>query len=123
MHSVALFSPDPHANTAVITHGWPESFLENYPVALELFKSGRPLNIIIPSLPGYTFSARPPLDRDFDIFDAAELINTLVAGLGIKTYVAVGGDIGSPVSTLLRAYLECRGVHGRLFRARCAHAG
>ena len=51
-----------------------------------------PYHIIVPSLPGYTFSSRPPLDRDFRLEDTARLLNRLMISLGFGNgYVVQGG--------------------------------
>lgn len=113
IHFVALFSPDPEAEAVVIVHGWPGSFLENYQTALEMQKSDRPVNIIIPSLPGFAFSSRPPLDRDYRMEDLVEVMDTLMCGLGFKEYISVGGDFGSRASVGLAGYPRCRGIHRR----------
>jgi microsomal epoxide hydrolase len=73
-----------------------------------------PFHLIVPSLPGYNFSSGPPLDRDFTMLDAAEILNTLMVelGFGETGYVSHGGDIGSRLSRLLAAKHEgCKAVH------------
>lgn len=77
-----------------------------------------PFHMIVPSLPGYGFSSGPPLDRDFTMIDAAEILNRLMVelGFGENGYVAHGGDIGSRLSRLLGAkYAECRAVHRKCY--------
>ena len=73
-----------------------------------------PFHMIVPSLPGYGFSSGPPLDRDFKLLEAAEILNSLMVelGFGETGYVAHGGDIGSRLSRLLGAkHAECKAVH------------
>ena len=61
-----------------------------------------PYHIIIPLLPGYTFSSPAPLHRDFHIEDIAAIVNTLMIDLGFGSgHVAQGGDISSKVSRVL----------------------
>jgi len=72
-----------------------------------------PYHIIAPSLPGYTLSSGPPLDKDFKAEDIARLMNKLMVGLGFESgYVAQGGDIGSYVARMLQAeYASCKAIH------------
>lgn len=65
----------------------------------------------MPSLPGYTFSSGPPVDRNFSSSDAARIMNQVMVNLGFESgYVAQGGDIGSRISRLLGVqYDSCKG--------------
>ena len=48
----------------------------------------------MPSLPGYAFSARPPLDQDFKLQDVARLMNKLMVVLGFGSgYAVQGGQV------------------------------
>lgn len=91
------------------------SFLEFLP-ALSLLTSGYtpatlPYHVVVPSLPGYTLSSSPPVDKDFTTQDAARLIDRLMIGLGFGSgYIAQGGDIGSKIGRALGAkYSSCKG--------------
>ena len=68
--------------------------------------------MIVPSLPGYTFSSGPPLDRDFGTHDIAHVLNQLMVGLGFESgYAAQGGDIGSRIARELAVdYESCKGM-------------
>lgn len=69
-----------------------------------------PYHLIVPSMPGYAFSSRPPLDHDFDTIDVARIFNTLMVGLGFSGYIAQGGDIGSKIARILSVqYENCKG--------------
>ena len=70
-----------------------------------------PYHLIVPSLPGYTFSSPPPLDRDFGMVDIGAIMNQLMIDLGLGSgYIAQGGDIGSRVAkTLAITYEGCKG--------------
>src|SRR5437868_3480222 len=72
-----------------------------------------PYHIIAPSLPGYTLSTQPPLDKDWKIFDTARIMHKLLIQLGFESgYVVQGGDIGSSVSrTMAATYEECKAMH------------
>ncbi|KAA8643474.1 hypothetical protein EYZ11_001429 [Aspergillus tanneri] len=72
-----------------------------------------PYHFVVPSLPGYTFSSGPPLDRDFGTEDVARVINTVMVNLGFGShYVAQGGDIGAKIGRILAVDHEaCKAVH------------
>ena len=74
-----------------------------------------PYHVIVPSLPGYTLSGGPPLDKDFGLEDVGRVLNQLMIDLGFGStgYVAQGGDVGSFVARLLGSSKECRAIHGR----------
>ncbi|KAH7018706.1 Alpha/Beta hydrolase protein [Macrophomina phaseolina] len=119
IHFVALFSTSPSAVPIAFFHGWPGSFLEFLPM-LELLKekypsSGQlPYHIIVPSLPGYAFSDRPPKDKDWTSHDSARLMHKLLEGLGFDEtgYVVQGGDVGSYVCrSLASRYDACKAMH------------
>jgi pimeloyl-ACP methyl ester carboxylesterase len=79
----------------VLTHGWPSTFIE--PLGL-LDRLGDRFDLVVPSLPGYAFSQRPPrvgVDREF----VADLWHRLMQGLGYERYGACGGDFGAGVAT------------------------
>jgi len=75
-----------------------------------------PYHFIVPSLPGYAFSSRPPMNKDFRIEDIAGIMNSLMVGLGFSDgYVVQGGDIGSKVARVIAAeYAQCKGMLLRL---------
>ncbi|EED23533.1 epoxide hydrolase, putative [Talaromyces stipitatus ATCC 10500] len=117
MHFVALFSEKEDAKPIAFLHGWPGSFLEFLPL-LSLFRekyepTTLPYHLIVPSLPGYTFSSDLPADRDFTSPDAARILNQLMVNLGFGNgYVVQGGDVGSKIGRILGAkYDSCKAVH------------
>jgi pimeloyl-ACP methyl ester carboxylesterase len=91
------------------------SFLEFLPILSILRKehdaSSLPYHLIVPSMPGYTFSSPPPLDRDLRIEDIARIFDKLMIGLGFADgYVVQGGDIGSKVGRVMAAkHASCKG--------------
>lgn len=87
------------------------SFVEFLDIIPILATSKSPsFHIVVPSMPGYAFSSSPPLDQDFTFQDTAYLVNGLMVGLGLKGYIAQGGDIGSFVAKVLAAgFSSCRG--------------
>ena len=81
----------------ILTHGWPSTFVEMLPLVDRL---GAAYDLVVPSLPGYGFSARPPqvgVDRAY----VARLWHRLMRGLGYDRYGAYGGDFGAGVATFM----------------------
>ena len=79
----------------ILTHGWPSTFVELLGLVDRL---GDQFDLVVPSLPGYAFSQRPPrvgVDREF----VASLWHQLMQGLGYERYGAHGGDFGAGVAT------------------------
>lgn len=97
----------------VLTHGWPGSFLEMEQIipllADPAAHGGDPtdaFDVIVPSLPGYGFSAAPERPG-VSARAIAGLWNGLMSKLGYDRYGAQGGDIGAGVSMwLARDYSE-----------------
>ncbi|RMZ86615.1 hypothetical protein DV736_g6159, partial [Chaetothyriales sp. CBS 134916] len=118
VHFVALFSDKADAIPLFLFHGWPGSFLEFIGI-LTLLKerytpATLPYHIIVPSLPGFTFTKLPadPL-IGFDNPDAGRVFNTLATELlGFKSYIVQGGDIGARVARAMGTnYAACKAVH------------
>ncbi|WP_216215530.1 epoxide hydrolase family protein [Amycolatopsis aidingensis] len=89
----------------VLTHGWPSTFVELLPLVPLLTDpaahgiDGPAFDVVIPSLPGYGFSSRPP--RAVTMRDTAALWHRLMRGLGYRRYGVQGGDFGSGIGTFL----------------------
>ena len=91
----------------VLCHGWPDSFWRYTKVIPLLTDPGAhggdpadAFDVVVPDMPGYGYSDRPagwPLDS----IAVAGLWARLLDGLGYQRFGAVGGDIGSSVSTYL----------------------
>lgn len=115
IHFVALFSKRDDAIPIMFLHGWPGSFLEFLPI-LDSLRSRcnpetLPYHIIVPSLPGYTFSSQPPLDHDFRADDAARIFDSLMSLLGFQAYMVQGGDVGGRVGRIMAAnYPNCKSL-------------
>ncbi|KAJ9615925.1 hypothetical protein H2200_002002 [Cladophialophora chaetospira] len=116
-HFIGLFSKKQDAVPLIYMHGWPGSHLEHLGI-FDLYRKkyspeDLPYHLINVSLPGWTLSSGPSLDRDFDTDDIARIINKLMIGLGFGDgYIAQGGDIGSFTSKVLAGtFDECKGVH------------
>jgi microsomal epoxide hydrolase len=113
IHFVALFSRKRDALPLLFLHGWPGSFLEFLSI-LNLLKGKYtpetlPYHVIVPSLPGFTFSSLPILERTFTVQDAARILDKLVSGLGFEKFVIQGGDLGSLVGRCWGVYPNCIG--------------
>jgi pimeloyl-ACP methyl ester carboxylesterase len=84
----------------VLTHGWPGSFVELMGLAARLAE--RSFEVVVPSLPGFGFSAQRP--GPTDTWSTPELWHRLMRDvLGHERYGAHGGDLGAGVSTRLAA--------------------
>lgn len=81
----------------ILTHGWPSAYVELLPLVPLL--SDR-FDLVIPSLPGYAFSERPPR-TGVNYRYVAGLWHKLMAELGYDRYGAHGGDFGAGVSTVM----------------------
>lgn len=91
---------DAAALPLVLTHGWPGSFLELTRLAERLAARGH--DVVVPSLPGFGFSAQRP--GRTDLWSTPELWHRLMRDvLGHERYGAHGGDLGSGISTRLAA--------------------
>lgn len=91
----------------VITHGWPGSFVEMTKIIPLLTDpaahGGSPddsFDVVVPSLPGYGFSARPT-KRGMNQNKIAAIWAELMERLGYRKFGAQGGDWGAAVSTAL----------------------
>lgn len=117
VHFIALFSEKPDAVPLALYHGWPGSILEFLPI-LDLLKEKYtpqtlPYHVVVPSLPGYTYSSGPG-NTDYDISAASNCLHKLMLGLGFggSGYLSQGGDLGSFVSRIQAAsYDACKGYH------------
>jgi pimeloyl-ACP methyl ester carboxylesterase len=115
IHFMALFSKKRDAIPIAFFHGWPGSFLEFIDI-FEIVKSqydpeSSPYHLVVPSLPGFTFSSGPPIDSNWGIANTSAVMDSLLQGLGFgEGYVAQGGDIGSFVAqTLALSSPSCKG--------------
>lgn len=98
IHALHVRSPRPDAVGLILTHGWPGSVVEYLDVLEPLAQAG--FDCVVPSLPGYGFSARPA-QRGWGVERIARAWATLMARLGHDRYGAVGSDWGTSVSASL----------------------
>jgi len=119
VHFLHVQSPEPSAVPLVLTHGWPGSFVEFLDVIGPLTDpaahggdAADAFHVVVPSLPGYTFSG-PTRERGWHPGRVARAWADLMQGLGHEHYFAQGGDWGSFVTTQLALAdpEHCDGVH------------
>jgi pimeloyl-ACP methyl ester carboxylesterase len=112
-------SKNPDALPIIITHGWPGSIIEQLKIIEPLTNPTAhggavtdSFDVVIPSLPGYGFSAAPR-ELGWDPIRVARAWIILMKRLGYTRFVAQGGDWGNAVTeqmALLRAP-ELIGIH------------
>ncbi|HVW91766.1 MAG TPA: epoxide hydrolase [Devosia sp.] len=91
IHFVQVKSAAKDAFPLILTHGWPSSFYEYFPLIERL---GDRFDLVIPSIPGYGFS-RPLGGPGWGSIRTARAWDTLMKRLGYARYGAVGNDLGS----------------------------
>jgi pimeloyl-ACP methyl ester carboxylesterase len=109
LHVLHARSSHSGAFPLVLTHGWPGSVLELVdlvgPLTSPELHGGDPadaFDVVIPSLPGYGFSAKPA-DPGWGVERIADAWAQLMRGLGYDRYGAAGSDWGTTVSSCLAA--------------------
>jgi pimeloyl-ACP methyl ester carboxylesterase len=104
IHFLHVRSPHPDAMPLIMTHGWPGSVVELLdaigPLTDPPAHGGRAedaFDLVLPSLPGYGFSAEPT-ELGWDLGRTARAWAELMRRLGYERYVAQGGDVGAGVT-------------------------
>jgi pimeloyl-ACP methyl ester carboxylesterase len=119
IHFIHVRSKHPNALPLLITHGWPGSILEQVkaigPLTDPTEYGGRAedaFDVVIPSLPGFGFSAKPT-EGGWGPDRIAHAWGVLMARLSYKRYVAQGGDAGAQVANALgkQAPAGLLGIH------------
>jgi pimeloyl-ACP methyl ester carboxylesterase len=109
----------------IITHGWPGSILEMLGVIGPLTdptahggSAGDTFDIVVPSIPGYGFSAEPA-EAGWNVGRVAGAWAELMRRLGYTRYVAQGGDVGAAVTDNMgrQAPAGLAGIHMNLLLA------
>jgi pimeloyl-ACP methyl ester carboxylesterase len=125
IHFIHAKSPHADALPLVITHGWPGSIIEMLGVIGPLTdptahggSAGDAFDLVIPSLPGYGFSAQPT-ELGWNVGRIAQAWAELMRRLGYTHYVAQGGDVGAAVTDSLgrQAPEGLLGIHMNLLLA------
>jgi pimeloyl-ACP methyl ester carboxylesterase len=122
VHFIHVKSRHENALPLIMTHGWPGS-------VIELLETVGPLtdptahggdaedafDLVLPSLPGYGFSAEPS-EVGWDPGRVAQALAELMRRLGYTRYVAQGGDLGAIVTDAMgrQAPEGLLGVHMNL---------
>ena len=125
IHFIHVRSPHEDAMPLIMTHGWPGS-------VIELLESIGPLtdptahggsaedafHLVLPSLPGYGFSAEPT-ELGWNAGRTATAWAELMRRLGYDRYVAQGGDVGAAVTDAMchQAPEGLLGIHLNLLPA------
>jgi pimeloyl-ACP methyl ester carboxylesterase len=119
IHCVHVEGRGPDPIPLVATHGWPSSSFEMHKIIAPLTdptahgaSASDAFDIVIPSLPGYGFSAAPTA-VGWDPIRIARTWTVLMKRLGYTRYVAQGGDWGNAVTEqmALLAPPELVGIH------------
>jgi pimeloyl-ACP methyl ester carboxylesterase len=122
IHFIHVRSQVENALPLIITHGWPGSVIELLGVVSPLTDptshGGRAedaFDLVVPSLPGYGFSAEPA-EVGWDPGRVAQAWAELMRRLGYTRYVAQGGDVGASVTDAMgrQAPQGLAGIHTNL---------
>jgi pimeloyl-ACP methyl ester carboxylesterase len=110
IHFIHVRSPHENAMPLIMTHGWPGSVIELLEVAAPLTDptahggdAADAFHLVLPSLPGYGFSAEPT-EVGWDLGRTARAWAELMHRLGYTRYVAQGGDLGAIVTDVMGRY-------------------
>jgi pimeloyl-ACP methyl ester carboxylesterase len=119
IHFIHVKSPHEGALPLIITHGWPGSVIELLGVVGPLTdptahggSAGDAFDLVLPSVPGYGFSAEPA-EIGWNPGRVAPAWAELMRRLGYTRYVAQGGDVGAAITDQLgrQAPKGLAGIH------------
>jgi epoxide hydrolase len=106
IHFLHLRSPQPEAIPLILTHGWPNTFLEYVDLIGPLTDprghdaaAADAFHLVVPSLPGFAFSG-PTGEPGWDAQRTARAWAELMRRLGYGRYGAHGNDAGAIVAPL-----------------------
>ncbi|MFE0421203.1 epoxide hydrolase family protein [Streptomyces sp. NPDC058953] len=109
IHFLHIGSPEPDALPLLLTHGWPNSFVEFAeligPLTDPRAHGGDParaFHIVVPSVPGFGFSA-PPSTTGWTTDRVARIWAELMGRLGYERYGVEGGDLGAYIAPQVAA--------------------